>query len=121
VSQIEDRLAMYVRAARLPEPEREQMLIPGRRFRVDFVWRIPRLVVEVEGGTFVQGRHTTGAGFAVDAEKYNLLTLAGWRVLRVTSGQVKSGLALLWIEQALGVTEPLSASTVDQQLRKGQR
>jgi very-short-patch-repair endonuclease len=103
VSQIEDRLAMYVRAARLPEPEREQMLIPGRRFRCDFVWKPQRLVVEVEGGTFVQGRHTTGSGFAADAEKYNLLTLAGYRVLRVTGGQVKSGAALNWIELALSM------------------
>lgn len=101
MSKLEDRLAMYVRGARLPEPEREVRLIPGRRYRCDFVWRAQRLVVEVDGGTFTGGRHTTGMGFAADAEKCNLLTLAGWRVLRVSGPHIRSGAALTWIERAL--------------------
>jgi very-short-patch-repair endonuclease len=87
------------------------LLVPGRKFRSDFVWRDARVVVEVEGGIFgnVRGRHATGAGMTRDAKKYNALALEGWTVLRVTPPQIRSGLALKWIERAL--CEP--ASTKD--------
>ena len=101
MSQLEERLLLQIRAARLPKPEREQQLVPGRRFRCDLSWPAQRLVVEVDGGAFTGGRHTRGGGFVKDCEKTNLLTLAGWRVLRVTAPQVRSGAALDWIEQAL--------------------
>jgi very-short-patch-repair endonuclease len=101
VSALEDRLVAQIRAAGLPMPERERCLIPGRRFRCDLIWAGPRLVVEVDGGTFVAGRHSRGSGQAQDAEKHNLLTLLGWRVLRVTTPHVRDGSALRWITDAL--------------------
>lgn len=102
-SHLEAKLVEQIRCAQLPAPEREQRLVPGRKFKCDLVWRAAWLVVEVEGGIFgaVRGRHATGAGMTTDAEKYNALTLAGWKVLRVTPPQVRQGLALKWIEQAL--------------------
>ncbi len=102
-SKLEAKLAEQIQIAGLRAPEREQQLVPGRKFRSDFVWRDARLVVEVEGGIFgaVRGRHATGAGMTRDAEKYNALALEGWTVLRVTPPQIRSGLALKWIEQAL--------------------
>jgi hypothetical protein len=36
-----------------------------------------------------------------DAEKYGEAMVLGWRVLRVTPRQVKTGMALRWIEGAL--------------------
>jgi very-short-patch-repair endonuclease len=102
MSALEDRLVAQIRAAGLPTPQREQCLIPGRRFRCDLIWAGPRLVVEVDGGTYIQGRHSRGSGQAQDAEKHNLLTLLGWRVLRVTTTHVRSGDACCWIAQALG-------------------
>jgi very-short-patch-repair endonuclease len=108
MSRLEDQLLLQIRAVGLPAPEREVTgLIPGRRFRVDFCWRqnVHRLVVELDGGVWMgKSRHTSGAGFTRDAEKTNLLTLAGWRVLRVTGEQVRSGQALGWIEQGLRET-----------------
>jgi len=76
------------------EFERELMLVPGRRFRFDFCFRSAGLVAEIEGGTWSGGRHTTGAGFRKDCEKYNLASLEGWTVMRFTSDMVKKGLAL---------------------------
>jgi hypothetical protein len=70
VSELEDTLLFQVRAVGLPEPEREQRLIPGRRWRVDFFWRSAGLVLEVEGAVWHGGRHTTGAGFTADVIKY---------------------------------------------------
>jgi len=103
MSQLEDALAFQVQAVGLPAPLREVTgLVPGRKFRVDFVWLSHGLVVEVDGGVWGKSRHTSGVGFTRDCEKTNLLTLAGFRILRVTAQHVKSGQAIAWIEQALG-------------------
>lgn len=74
-----------------PEPLTEQCLIPGRRFRCDFSWPSHQLVVEVNGGSFINGRHSRGMGQINDWEKLNLLTLLGFRVLQVTPKQVVDG------------------------------
>lgn len=72
-----------------------------RKWRVDFAFEKQRVAVEVEGGAWTGGRHTRGAGFEADVEKYNALTLAGWRLLRFTGKAIKSGQALQTIEQAI--------------------
>ena len=73
---------------------REKMLIPGRRFRFDFLFPRHWLVAEIEGGTWSGGRHTTGAGVHKDCEKYNLALEHGYRVLRFTSTMVSNRSAL---------------------------
>lgn len=73
-----------------------------RKWRVDFAFEEKRLAVEVEGGGWINGRHNRGAGMQKDIEKYNALTLAGWRLLRFTGQDIKSGHALATIESALG-------------------
>lgn len=59
------------------------------------------LAVEIEGGTHSGGRHTGGAGFAADCEKYNAAVLAGWRLLRFPGVQVRSGAAIEAVALAL--------------------
>jgi hypothetical protein len=59
------------------------------------------LAVEVEGGTWIAGRHTSGSGFAADCEKYNEAIIAGWRILRVTPAMIEGGKALDYIERAI--------------------
>lgn len=86
----------------IPAPEREQMLIVGRKFRTDFSWPAHKLILEVEGGIWGKSRHTSGVGFTRDTEKYNALACMGYRVLRVTTDQVHNGQALKWLQQALG-------------------
>lgn len=73
-----------------------------RRWRFDFAVPRESLAIEVEGGSFVAGRHTRGAAFEADCEKYARALIAGWRVLRVTPRQVESGEAFEWIRAALG-------------------
>ena len=73
-----------------PDPEEEYRFLDRRRFRFDFAWTDVSIAVEIEGGTYVQGRHVTGAGFSKDCEKYNLATRDGWRVYRFTTAMVKS-------------------------------
>mgnify|MGYP003150479148 FL=1 len=93
MSELEEEFAAQLDAAGV-KYQRELMLIPNRKFRFDFVIPQTNLVVEVEGGTWRGGRHTSGAGFRKDCEKYNLALEHGWRVLRFTTDMVRKGLAL---------------------------
>ena len=103
-SPLEEMLALHLRAAGLPDPVREFRFHPVRRWRFDFAWVGRKLAVEVDGAHWVNGRHTRPKGFANDLEKMNAAVLLGWRVLRFTGDQVKSGEALAQIEQALNET-----------------
>jgi hypothetical protein len=99
-------LAVQIRAAGLPEPEREVVFAPPRRFRFDFAWRCEHgcrsfVAVEVEGATWVAGRHTRGVGFENDCKKLNLAAIEGWCVLRFTPAMIRSGEAVKTLEKAL--------------------
>lgn len=72
-----------------------------RDWRCDFAWPQQRIIVEVEGGVWTQGRHTRGEGFTKDLAKYNALTGAGWTLYRVSQREISSGEALRLIERAL--------------------
>lgn len=61
----------------------------GRRWRFDFALPKHKIGIEIEGGAWSNGRHTRGAGFVGDMEKYNMATVLGWRVLRFTPQQIK--------------------------------
>ena len=101
VSALELEMLRQIQAAQLPTPKLEHRFHPTRRWRFDFCWIDQRLALEVEGGIWCNGRHTTGSGFTADCAKYNTALIMGWRVLRVTGTQVKSGAALSWLELAL--------------------
>ncbi len=82
-------------------PEREYRFAPPRRWRFDFAWPDLLIALEVEGGTRTGGRHVRGDGYEKDCEKYNEAAIRGWRILRVTASQVRSGEALGWIQAIL--------------------
>lgn len=96
-------LAEQVKQLRLPTPLREHPFAPPRRWRFDFAWitGTRKVAVEVEGGSWIAGRHTRGSSFEADCEKYAEAALAGWIVLRVTTGMVEDGRALLLVRRAL--------------------
>lgn len=81
-----------------------------RKWALDFAFLEHRIALEVEGGYAIGGRHTSAKGFLADAEKYNTLALLGWRLLRVTPRDVKSGAALTLVQRALQ-GEPVHAAT----------
>ena len=79
--------------------EVEYVFLKGRRFRLDFAWPQHMIAVEIEGGTWNQGRHVTGAGFAKDCEKYNLAALDGWSVYRFPTSMVKDESAIKFMHK----------------------
>lgn len=101
MSRIEETFAWMLKVSKIEGWVREHRFHPTRRWRFDFAWPDRMLAVECEGGIWRGGRHTRGKGFEDDCVKYNEALLLGWNVLRVTSQQVKTGEAILWIERAL--------------------
>lgn len=74
-----------------------------RRWRFDWAWPSARVALEIEGGLFGRGKkcpvcgrrkvagHSSIERTKTDLEKYNQAVLLGWRVLRVTPQQFKTG------------------------------
>ena len=97
----ESLLAMQLKALKI-EFEREFKFHAKRKWRADFHITGKKLLVEVEGGIWSGGRHTRGKGYLGDMEKYNAATVMGYRVIRFSTEQVKSGLAVQQIEKMVG-------------------
>lgn len=88
-SQLEQRfLRAWERSGSGEEFVRELRFFPGRQYRFDFALTYLKFAVEIEGGTFVHGRHNTGIGLSDDCDKYNQATLRGWAVIRLTTKQL---------------------------------
>ena len=84
-STLEKQFALFLLACKGPDLIPEVKLVPGRKFRCDFVHPESRTVIELEG---LNGRHQHIRGFIDDCEKYLEVTLLGYRVIRLTSEQI---------------------------------
>ena len=90
-SHLERRFMRLARGDGLPAPTvNESMAIPGEEWQCDFVWHRERLIVEVDGWD----THRTRKAFHEDRRRDQLLQAAGWRVLRFTDRDVRSGSGL---------------------------
>lgn len=95
-------------AMKLVPVEQEYRFHPERRWRFDFALPEKMIAIEIDGGNRLAvvsrggravavGRHTADA----DYEKLCEAAILGWRILRFTPAQVKSGYAIGAIERAL--------------------
>ena len=126
MSQSEEVLAVQLDDA-LIHYKREYVFHPTRRWRFDFAIPSNLIAVEVEGGLTgaplhcqacgatvmirtkagksivvrQSGRHNVGAGYQSDLEKYQEAVLLGWRVVRVSTADVKSGRAIDLVKRLL--------------------
>ena len=84
---------------------REYKAIPDRKFAFDFYIPKRKLLIELQGGTFMsKGGHNTGVGIKRDCEKGNLAVLHGFSVLHFTTDMVEDGSALKLVEKILEET-----------------
>lgn len=83
-----------------------------RKFRADFLLSIPKIIIEINGGSFSNpvvcnrcgntvrdkkgnvvmagGRHNRGAGYKSDLQKLNLAQLNGYKVFQFTYEDLKN-------------------------------
>lgn len=94
----EDLLEAQMIKAKILTMVREYKFLTTRRFRFDFADVENKLGVEVDGGVFSGGRHTSGIGFSRDCEKFNLAAIDNWSIIRITTQQVKSEQGIDWIK-----------------------
>jgi len=87
-SPLERRFAAMWQQLDGPPLEREYRFAAPRRWRADFANVAARVLVELEGGTYSNGRHTRHAGYKADAEKYNAAQRLGWQVYRYTGDMI---------------------------------
>ena len=80
---------------------RQYRAVPDRGYAWDFAWPDERLLLEIQGGTWIQGAHSRGTGIRRDCEKLCAATLAGWRVMAIDTTMVRDGTGLKLIETAL--------------------
>jgi very-short-patch-repair endonuclease len=84
-STLEDRFLEFCERRRLPMPETNvALVVAGRRYVPDCLWRGPRLIVELDG----RDAHARELAFEEDRARDRALAAAGWVPIRVTSGQL---------------------------------
>jgi len=87
-SDMEEDFRALVAGTPIPMPEINRFIDPGDgepMIRVDAVWREHRLIVETDG----YRTHGTRQAFENDRRRDQRLTAAGWRVIRMTSRQIR--------------------------------
>ena len=106
-SEWEDLLYAQLKSSGTPLPVRQYEFAKciGRKFRADAAWLDERLVVEINGGIWRNGRHNTGIGYENDMERNALAVGLGFRVMQFSPRHVRSGWALQMIRVALGLDD----------------
>lgn len=76
-----------------------------RDLNLTFDFAIPdlKIGIEVDGGMWMKGGHTSGVGASRDREKDDLSLRDGWIVYRCTPDMVKSGHAIDTIKILIGM------------------
>jgi hypothetical protein len=82
-------------------PVAEHRFDEERKWRFDFAFPDALVALECEGGVWTGGRHTRGAGFLKDVEKYNRAALLGWRILRTTPNELCMTETIQMLKQAV--------------------
>ena len=91
----------YCREHGIAVPLPEYRFALPRKWRFDFAWLGDRVALEVEGGAWIQGRHTRGKGYVADLEKYSEAAARGWLVIRVTPQQLCTAYTIDLVRRAM--------------------
>lgn len=98
----------------IPTPEFEYIFAEelGRKWRFDICWpvydtpkgqKFPYVAVEIQGGIFIQGRHSRGAAMLKEWEKLNAAACLGWRLLYCQPKDLLTAEMASLIKHALGI------------------
>jgi len=81
--------AMWERLGDGTPYEREYRFHATRKWRFDVAFVAEKVAVELEGGIWTKGGHTRGVIYQKNCQKYNLAAIAGWRVLRFVTNDLR--------------------------------
>jgi very-short-patch-repair endonuclease len=59
------------------------------RYRADFAWPAARVALEIQGGTWTLGKHSSGVGIERDCAKSFTAQADGWACLAMTGTMLK--------------------------------
>lgn len=90
----------------LPNPDKEVLFHPTRKWRLDYAWPALKIGLEIHGGNHSNGRHVRGAGFAEDRAKMNEAQLCGWLILECTPDNIPS--MREWLDRAFSLRKQLN-------------
>jgi very-short-patch-repair endonuclease len=102
-SELEERFLAFLIHHRLPRPEVNANIRTGdRSIECDFAWRGQGLIAELDGHAF----HATTVAYERDRARDRVLSVAGWRVVRITWHQLHEDASRLAtdLRRLLGVT-----------------
>lgn len=106
-AKITDLFTVLCRSDLGVECVKEYRFHPVRKWRFDYAIPTHKIALEVEGGVWTGGRHTSSTGFLKDMEKYNTGTLLGWRIFRTTPSELHTKKTLNLIREAIeGANRP---------------
>lgn len=100
-AKITDLFTVLCRSDLGVECVKEYRFHPVRKWRFDYAIPLHKIALEVEGGVWTGGRHTSSTGFLKDMEKYNTGTLLGWRIFRTTPSDLHTKKTLDLLREAI--------------------
>lgn len=86
-----EKLCLYLDSIKI-KYDLEYRFHNTRKWRFDFAIVDRKIAIEIEGGSWIMGRHNNPTSFEKELEKYNNAACLGWRVLRFTPGMIKNGI-----------------------------
>ena len=69
-------------------PVTEMQFHQDRKWRWDFAWPEVRLAIEIQGGIWAKGGHSSGKGITRDCEKFGAAAILKWHVIPMTPDQI---------------------------------
>lgn len=63
-------------------------VVPDRKFRIDFAHLPSKTGIEVQGGRWIKGGHTSGNGMFTDCEKSLLCAEIGWLIIPIVDKMI---------------------------------
>ena len=106
----EDWFLFHLKVAGLPKPQEQFKFAEhlGRRWQTDFAWPDRKIIVEIEGGLWRKdsrgswaGAHTHPMNVLRDIEKYNHMSMLGYRLFRFSDKNLKDGSAIEMMKKVL--------------------
>lgn len=90
---------------------------PDRDWRADLLWPGLMLIVEIDGGTWVDGggAHNRGGGYEKDRERDAEAAILGYSIFRFTPWLVENGYAVRAIERWIASADAIVKSALQEE------